>query len=84
MADQQSSVIGSCSFLEDDLKLTMGTGAFLNVNTATTIHPSLNGMYPLVGYQIGKELIYVSEVPCTDAGSIIQWLLHCGMLKNIF
>ncbi|CAG9860986.1 unnamed protein product [Phyllotreta striolata] len=82
MADQQSSVLGSCSFLEDDLKLTMGTGAFLDVNTAHRIHPSLNGMYPLVGYRIGKELTYVSEVPCTDAGSIIQWLLHCGMVDN--
>ncbi|XP_057669568.1 putative glycerol kinase 5 [Diorhabda carinulata] len=82
MADQQSSVVGTCSFFEDDLKLTMGTGAFLDVNTAKIIHPSLNGMYPLVGYKIGKELVYISEVPCTDAGSIIQWLLHCGLVDN--
>ncbi|XP_072388160.1 glycerol kinase 5 isoform X1 [Diabrotica undecimpunctata] len=84
MADQQSSVLGSGSFTKDDLKLTMGTGAFLDINTSKRIHPSLTGMYPLVGYQLGKELVYISEVPCTDAGSVVQWLLHCGFVDNPF
>lgn len=78
MADQSSAMFGCCCFYEDDIKITMGTGAFLDVNTSSIIHPSLNGMYPLVGWHIKEELIYISEVPCSDAGSLIEWMLKAG------
>ncbi|CAH1966807.1 unnamed protein product [Acanthoscelides obtectus] len=80
MADQSSSMIGSCCFANNDLKITLGTGAFLNVNTADKIQPSLNGMYPLIAWQLGKDLVYMSEVPCPDAGSLVEWLQNAGFI----
>ncbi|VEN36980.1 unnamed protein product [Callosobruchus maculatus] len=82
MADQSSSMFGSCCFADNDLKITLGTGAFLNVNTAGKIHPSLNGMYPLIGWQQGQELMYMCEVPCPDAGSLIEWLHNADLVPD--
>nr|CAH7718869.1 unnamed protein product [Callosobruchus chinensis] len=82
MADQSSSMFGSCCFADNDLKITLGTGAFLNVNTAGKIQPSLNGMYPLIGWQQGQDLVYMCEVPCPDAGSLIEWLQNADLVRE--
>ncbi|KAJ8963301.1 hypothetical protein NQ318_018770 [Aromia moschata] len=82
MADQSSAMFGSCCFSENDIKVTMGTGAFLDVNTSNSIHPSLNGMYPLVAWQIKGSMIYMSEVSCSDAGSLIEWMISIGLIVN--
>ncbi|RZC37760.1 glycerol kinase 5, partial [Asbolus verrucosus] len=49
MADQSSSMIASSCFACDDIKVTLGTGAFLDVNTADKIHTSVTGIYPVIG-----------------------------------
>ncbi|XP_060527084.1 putative glycerol kinase 5 isoform X2 [Cylas formicarius] len=82
MADQSASMYGSCSFKENDLKLTLGTGAFMNVNTGEKIHASLNGMYPLIGWKVKNRLTYALEISCSDAGSLVQWMLNAGLLSN--
>lgn len=86
MADQSASMYGSCSFKIDDIKLSLGTGAFLNVNTGQRIRASSHGMYPLVGWKDKNELVYLTEVPCTDAGSLVQWMLSIGIFvySNLF
>lgn len=82
MADQSASMYGSCSFKINDIKLTLGTGGFLDNNTGSSIHGSLNGMYPLVGWRIKNKLVYLSEVPCSDAGSLIEWMLAVGLIPT--
>ncbi|KAJ8972247.1 hypothetical protein NQ317_011072 [Molorchus minor] len=82
MADQSAAMFGSCCFYENNIKITMGTGAFLDVNTYDLIHPSLNGMYPLVGWSINGSMIYLSEVPCSDAGSLVEWMMSIGLVDN--
>lgn len=44
MADQAASLFGSGCFKTGDLKLTMGTGSFINVNTGTEPHASISGI----------------------------------------
>jgi putative glycerol kinase 5 len=36
LADQSAAMFGACCFNEGDVKLTMGTGSFLNINTGKT------------------------------------------------
>lgn len=45
MADQAASLFGSGCTQPGDLKITMGTGTFLNVNTGTRAHASVSGNF---------------------------------------
>jgi putative glycerol kinase 5 len=82
MADQSSSMFASCCFNVDDIKVTLGTGAFLDVNTATKIHTSVTGIYPLIGWKISDNTVNIGEVACNDCGSFVQWLLSIGLISN--
>lgn len=82
LSDQSSSMFGTCCFNENDLKITLGTGGFLNVNTSNHIQPSGEGMYPLVGWKLKDELNYILEIPCNDVGSIIQWGINAEFIDD--
>lgn len=43
MADQAASLFGLGCFKPGDLKITMGTGTFMNVNTGQKPHASIAG-----------------------------------------
>lgn len=45
MADQAASLFGSGCFKPGDLKVTMGTGTFVNVNTGQEPHASITGNF---------------------------------------
>lgn len=76
-------MLGACCFRKDDIKITLGTGAFLNVNTGNSIHGSSGGMYPLVGWEFKNEQVaYLSEVPCNDSGSLIEWALESDLIES--
>lgn len=78
---------GSCCFNTGDIKITLGTGSFLNLNTGSQCHASIYGLYPLVAWKCdGKlsndkpETIYCMEGAANDTGSIIQWAINFGKL----
>ncbi len=43
VADQQSSMFGQCCFEVGDVKCSMGTGTFVDVNTGSKPHASMAG-----------------------------------------
>ena len=43
------------------LKMSLGSGSFLDVNTGQDIHASIRGLVPLVGWKMGSELVYFAE-----------------------
>jgi len=47
MADQAASLFGSGCFKPGDLKITMGTGTFVDVNTGQEPHASVAGKFIL-------------------------------------
>lgn len=55
MADQSASLFGSGCFQPGDMKITMGTGTFLNVNTGTEPHVSITGKCKKKKWQKDKE-----------------------------
>ncbi|KAJ8717914.1 hypothetical protein PYW07_005844 [Mythimna separata] len=73
MADQTASMWGSCCFEVGDVKLTMGTGTFFNINTGAEPHASVSGLYPIVGWRLGDELVFSAEGANNDTASIIKW-----------
>ncbi|XP_059475568.1 putative glycerol kinase 5 [Neocloeon triangulifer] len=82
LADQSASMFGSCCFDEGDVKLTMGTGSFLNVNTGNMPIGTTQGMYPLVGWKVGDDLAYLAEGASNDTGTIINWALKSELIKS--
>lgn len=55
MADQAASLFGSGCFKPGDLKITMGTGTFMNVNTGREPHASITGNFANL-YYIAKNI----------------------------
>lgn len=51
LSDQSAAMFGSCCFNDGDVKLTLGTGSFLNLNTNRYCHASVHGLYPLVAWR---------------------------------
>lgn len=71
--DQSASLFGSMCMQPGDLKITMGTGTFLNVNTGDIPHASVAGLYPLIAWQTGDELVYMAEGAWNETGGTIEW-----------
>ncbi|XP_029726294.2 putative glycerol kinase 5 [Aedes albopictus] len=86
ISDQSASLWGNCCFDKGEVKITMGTGSFLNVNTGTTCLASVHGLYPLVGYKMATcdstELVYLMEGASNDNGSIIEWAMSIGLFTD--
>ncbi|KAL5005350.1 hypothetical protein ScPMuIL_018806 [Solemya velum] len=73
VADQQSALFGECCFKKGDLKLTMGTGTFIDLNTGDSPQASYAGLYPLVGWKIKEETVFIAEGCATDTGIVLEW-----------
>uniref|UniRef100_A0A1A9W3H6 Glycerol kinase 5 n=1 Tax=Glossina brevipalpis TaxID=37001 RepID=A0A1A9W3H6_9MUSC len=82
ISDQTAAIFGNQCFNKDDVKITMGTGAFLNLITGSCCQASLKGMYPLVAWQFNKQTIYCVEGAAHDIGTIIAWGQQCGLYTD--
>lgn len=40
------------------------------------------GLYPLAGWRIGKELVYVVEGASNDTGTLVEWVKALGKVLN--
>ncbi|XP_013115565.2 putative glycerol kinase 5 [Stomoxys calcitrans] len=82
ISDQCAAIFGSQCFSKGDVKITMGTGAFLDLITGSSCHASIKGMYPLVAWQYGKNTTFCVEGAAHDMGTIITWGQNCGLYSN--
>ncbi|KFO79886.1 Putative glycerol kinase 5, partial [Cuculus canorus] len=83
VADQQAAVFGECCFHPGDVKVTMGTGGFWNVNTGDHLFASQRDLYPLIGWKIGEEVVYLTEGCMTDIGTAIKWAQDTSLFTNV-
>ncbi|XP_067157967.1 putative glycerol kinase 5 isoform X1 [Apteryx mantelli] len=83
VADQQAAMFGECCFHPGDVKLTMGTGAFWNVNTGGNFFSSWRGLYPLIGWKIGEEVVYLTEGSIPNTGTAIKWAHEINLFTNV-
>ncbi|CAG5117158.1 unnamed protein product [Candidula unifasciata] len=82
VADQQSSMFGHCCFDVGDVKCTMGTGTFLDLNTGSKPHASIAGLYPLIGWKIRDELVFLAEGQSADTGIVLEWAKTLGLIAD--
>eukprot|EP00794_Sanderia_malayensis_P009071 gene9071-10039_t len=82
-ADQQASVFGQCCFDEGDINCTLGTGTFIDINTGSTPHATLGGIYPLVGWKIGESITFVAEGCCSGTASSVEWSKNVGLFNEV-
>lgn len=59
------------------MKITLGTGSFLNLNTGTQCPASIYGLYPLVAWKYTDEQSGTTElVYCMEGAERINSLFH--------
>ncbi|KAM9845231.1 glycerol kinase 5 [Aulostomus maculatus] len=83
MADQQAAMFGECCFDVGDVKITMGTGTFMDINTGSKPHTSVAGLYPVVGWKIGSEVVYLAEGNSADTGTAINWAQELELFSDV-
>lgn len=58
------------------MKLTLGTGSFLSVNTGSQAYPAITGSaYPAIGWKLraNNKPAYILESDSSDTGTSILW-----------
>ncbi|XP_043119648.1 putative glycerol kinase 5 isoform X2 [Puntigrus tetrazona] len=83
MADQQAAMFGECCFDVGDVKITMGTGTFMDINTGNKPHTSVAGLYPLVGWKIGADVVYLAEGNAAGTGAAIKWAQDLEFFSDV-
>ncbi|XP_076066344.1 glycerol kinase 5 isoform X3 [Oratosquilla oratoria] len=82
VADQGAAMVGQRGFKKGDIKVTLGTGAFLDLNTGEKPHASVAGIYPVVGWSDQQGVVYFAEGSSNDNGSIIEWGKSIGLYED--
>lgn len=72
--DQQAATFAQNCFDVGMTKITLGTGAFLLMNTGNDPYISENGLLTTIAWEIDGEVTYALEGSIFNAGSAIQWL----------
>ena len=72
--DQQAALFGQTCFEVGDAKCTYGTGAFLLMNTGTSLVRSNNGLLTTIAWRLGDQTVYALEGSAFIAGAAVQWL----------
>ncbi len=74
LGDQQSALFGQAGFKKGSMKCTYGTGAFLLLNTGSTIKKSKFGLLSTVAYKYKGKVNYALEGSSYIAGAAVQWM----------
>lgn len=82
IADQQSAIIGSSCLGRDCLKITCGTGTFVDASVSDFTIPR-GELIPLVVYNIGGRRAYAIEGYTSAGGSTVEWLCRIGLLDEV-
>lgn len=72
--DQQAALFGQACFGPGMVKATLGTGAFVLMNTGETPAVSKRGLITTVAWGLGDTVEYALEGSIFVAGAVVQWL----------
>jgi len=76
VGDQQSSLFGHTCFGRGEVKISMGSGAFVNINVGPRGRLSRRGLFPLIAWRVGGELRYMLEGQLATLGTMINWAVN--------
>lgn len=72
--DQQAALFSQCCFEPGEVKISQGSGAFVDMNVGTKGKLSKRGLFPLVAWVIDGKPTYMLEGYVATAGILIDWL----------
>lgn len=83
LVDQQAALFGQACFADGDMKCTLGTGAFLLMNTGQTVRLSTQGLLSTVAWAVDGVTNYALDGGDFSAGAAVQWLVEqAGLLAD--
>ena len=74
VGDQMAALFGHGCFSPGEVKISMGTGAFVDINAGPVPKLSRRGLFPLIGWKINGRTTYMLEGTVTAVGRLIDWL----------
>ena len=81
--DQQAASFAQAVHAEGDAKLTLGTAAMLNLNTANEARVGPPGTYALPLWELAVgECVFCLEGTVITAGAVVDWLVELEMLPE--
>uniref|UniRef100_A0A8R1HMP5 Glycerol kinase 5 n=1 Tax=Caenorhabditis japonica TaxID=281687 RepID=A0A8R1HMP5_CAEJA len=83
IADQQAAMFGCGMWECGDVKITLGTGTFVNVHTGKEPYASMSGLYPLVGWRINGDTDFIAEGNAHDTAVILHWAQSIGLFNDV-
>jgi glycerol kinase len=72
--DQQAALFGQCCFKPGDVKISIGSGAFVDMNVGEKGKLSKRVLFPLVAWMINEKPTHMLEGYVATAGTLIDWL----------
>ena len=78
VGDQQSSLFGHTCFDSGEVKISLGSGAFVNINVGKKGRVSRRGLFPLICWRVSGEICYMLEGQLATLGTMIDWA--CGKM----
>ncbi len=76
VGDQMSALFGHCCFSPGEVKISQGSGSFVDVNVGARGKGSRRGLFPLVAWKLDGKATYMLEGSVATAGRLIDWLGH--------
>lgn len=74
IGDQMGALFGHCCFSKGDVKISQGSGSFVDLNVGNKPKTSKRGLFPLIGWSINGSVSYMLEGYVATAGTLIDWL----------
>lgn len=74
--DQQASLFGHRCFNKGDVKVSLGSGAFVCMNVGDKPKFSPRGLFPMIGWTIKGKPQYILEGQVATVGTYINWTIE--------
>jgi glycerol kinase len=83
IADQSASLYALGCWKRGDLKVTNGTGTFVDINVGSEPMASAKGLLPLIAWRLKGELNYMMEGLVMYSGSAVELLRDLGFYNDV-
>jgi glycerol kinase len=72
--DQMAALFAHACFDRGEVKVSQGSGSFVDINVGPKGVCSRRGLFPLVAWRVGGRATYMLEGSVATAGKLIDWL----------
>ncbi|KAI6659205.1 Glycerol kinase 5 isoform X1 [Oopsacas minuta] len=83
VADQSASAFANRCWKKGDIKMTLGTGGFIDICQGQECRASLRGYYPLIGWVDKRGPNFITESNIPSMGTTIEWAMSLGLCTVI-